>query len=112
MDPPGSRSKLRRRRQVATTDHGVPLDTSATLPDGTVFDGPVELRARLRSRREAFVRTVTSKLLTHALGRGVEHYDQPTIRRIVREAGPDHSWSSIVLGIVRSVPFTMRRSEP
>ena len=104
--------KLRRHRQVATTDHGVPLDTSATLPDGTVFDGPAELRARLRSRREAFVRTVTSKLLTYALGRGVEHYDQPTIRRIVREAGPDHPWSSIVLGIVRSVPFTMRRSEP
>ena len=75
------------------------------------------------------MRTVTSKLLTYALGRvehydqptirrivregvGVEHYDQPTIRRIVREAGPDHPWPSIVLGIVRSVPFTMRRSEP
>ena len=99
-------------RRVPMIDHGVPLDTSATLPDGTVFDGPAELRARLRSRREAFVRTVTSKLLTYALGRGVEHYDQPTIRRIVREAGPDHPWSSIVLGIVRSVPFTMRRSEP
>ncbi len=94
-----------------TSDSGVPLDTSATLPDGTGFDGPAELRARLKSRHEAFVRTVTGKLLTYALGRGVEHYDQPSIRRIVRDAGPDHRWSAIILGIVRSVPFTMRRSE-
>ena len=77
-----------------------------------MFDGPAELRARQRPRREAFVRTVTGMLLTYALGRGVEHHDQPTIRRIVREAGPDHPWSSIVRGIVRSVPVTMRRSEP
>ncbi len=94
-----------------TSDGGVPLDTSATLPDGTAFDGPADLRARLADRREAFVRTVTGKLLTYALGRGVEHYDQPAIRQIVRDAGPDYRWSSIILGIVRSVPFAMRRSE-
>ena len=97
---------------IAETMVPFSVATAAAADRGTVFDGPAELRARLRSRREAFVRTVTSKLLTYAFGRGVEHYDQPTIRRIVREAGPDHPWSSIVLGIVRSVPFTMRRSEP
>ena len=95
-----------------THDDGVPLDTSAALPDGTAFDGPAELRALLWSRREAFAKTVTAKLLTYALGRGLEHYDLPAIRRIVREAAPDHRWSSIVAGIARSVPFTMRRPEP
>ena len=95
-----------------TSDRGAPLDTAATLPDGAAFEGPAELRSLLRSRREAFVRTVTAKLVTYALGRGVEHYDQPAIRQIVREAGPDHRWSSIILGIARSVPFAMRRTEP
>ena len=94
-----------------TTDSGAPLDTSATLPDGTAFDGPVELRALLGSQRETFVRTVTAKLLTYAIGRGIEYYDMPAIRQIVREAGPDHRWSSIILGIARSAPFAMRRSE-
>ena len=94
-----------------THDGGEPVDASATLPDGTAFDGPAGLRALLDSRREAFVETVTARLLTYALGRGVEHYDQPAIRQIVRGAGPDHRWSSIILGVARSVPFTMRRSE-
>ena len=95
-----------------TADGGVPLDTSATLPDGTVFDGPGELRTLLAERREAFVRTVTARMLTYALGRGLEAHDQPAVRRIVREAAPDYRWSSLMLGIARSVPFTMRRSEP
>ena len=93
-------------------DGGTPLDTSATLPDGTAFDGPAELRTLLTERREAFVRTVTARMLTYALGRGLEAHDQPAVRRIVREAAPDYRWSSLVLGIARSVPFTMRRSEP
>ena len=93
-------------------DGGAPLDTSATLPDGTAFDGPAELRAALAERREAFVRTVAARMLTYALGRGLEAHDRPAVRRIVREAAPDYRWSSLVLGIARSVPFTMRRSEP
>ena len=93
-------------------DDGGPLDTSATLPDGTAFDGPAELRALLAERREAFVRTVAARMLTYALGRGLEAYDQPAVRRIVREAAPEYRWSSLVAGIARSVPFTMRRSEP
>ena len=113
MDPLGFALEgfdaIGRRR---THDDGVPLDTSAALPDGTTFEGPAELRALLWSRREAFAKTVTAKLLTYALGRGLEHYDLPAIRRIVREAGPDYRWSSIVGGIARSVPFTMRRPEP
>ena len=95
-----------------TSDSGTPLDTSATLPDGTAFDGPAELRTLLGSRGETFVKTVTAKLLTYALGRGIEYYDMPAIRQIVREAGPDQRWSSIILGIARSAPFAMRRSEP
>ena len=93
-------------------DGGAPLDTAATLPDGTAFDGPAELRDLLAGRREAFVRTVAARMLTYALGRGLEAHDQPAVRRIVREAGPEYRWSSLVAGIARSVPFTMRRSEP
>ena len=93
-------------------DGGAALDTSAALPDGTAFDGPAELRAALAERREAFVRTVAARMLTYALGRGLEAHDRPAVRRIVREAGPDYRWSSLVLGIAQSVPFTMRRSEP
>jgi hypothetical protein len=90
-----------------------PIDTAATLPDGTSFDGPVELKALLESRREAFVATVVTKLLTYALGRGVEYYDLPAVRAIVRaSAADDYRWSSILLGIARSTPFQMRRSEP
>ena len=93
-------------------DDGAPLDTSATLPDGTAFNGPAELQALLAERREAFVRTVAARMLTYALGRGLEAYDQPAVRRIVREAAPEYRWSSLVAGIARSVPFKMRRSEP
>jgi len=88
----------------------VPIDASATLPDGTVLNGPAELRSLLSSRREAFVRTVTAKLLTYALGRGLNANDKPAIRQIVRDASPDFRWSSIILGITQSVPFTMRSS--
>jgi len=63
------------------------------------------------SKQEEFVSTVTERLLTYALGRGVEYYDQPAIRTILREArGNGYRWSSLVLGIVRSTPFQMRES--
>ena len=88
-----------------------PIDASAELPDGTKIDGPAELRKVLASKDNQFVTTVTEKLLTYALGRGVEYYDQPAIRSIVRKAaGSDFRWSSLILGIVNSTPFQMRRS--
>ena len=66
----------------------------------------------LLGRRVEFVATVTEKLLTYALGRGVEFYDRPAIRAIVREASQDdYRWSAVVLGVARSLPFQMRRSE-
>ena len=86
------------------------IDSSGILPDGTQFDGPKGLREILVNKRDMFVETFTERLLTYALGRGVEQYDAPIIRRIVREASADDQrWSSIVLGIVNSNPFQMRR---
>ncbi len=92
-----------------TMDAGRQVDASGVLPDGTVFEGPTQLRALLLSRPEQLVHTVTEKLLTYALGRGVEYYDAPAIRKIVREAAPaEYRWSSVILGIVKSMPFQMR----
>ena len=96
-----------------TSDAGVPIDASAVLADGlTAFDGPGGLRRVLLGRSGQFVETVTEKLLVYALGRGVEHYDRPVIRGIVRAAAADdYRWSSLILGVVESAPFRMRRSE-
>ena len=95
-----------------TTDAGAPIDSSGVLPDGTPFEGPAELQAvLLSSKREEFVTTVTERLLIYALGRGVEHYDAPAIRGIIREAAAnDYRWSSLISGVVKSTPFQMRRS--
>jgi hypothetical protein len=85
---------------------GAPIDASGSFPDGTGFEGPAGLRKLLLSRREQFVTTLTSKLLTYALGRSVEYYDLPAIRKITREAAAtEFRWSSIIEGIVESVPF-------
>jgi hypothetical protein len=93
-------------------DEGTAVDASGTLPDGSTFRGLDGLRTLLDSRREQFVATVTEKLLAYALGRGLEAYDMPAVRKIVRDAADDrHRWSSIVLGIVDSVPFRMRMAE-
>ena len=95
-----------------TTFAGEPIDASGVLPDGSAFDGPTGLRDMLLSRPADFVGTVTEKLMTYALGRGVEYYDMPTVRRIVREAETaDYRWSAVILGIIKSAPFQMRRSE-
>ncbi len=96
-----------------TSDAGLPVDASAVLADGlTAFDGPGGLRRVLLDRSGQFVETVTEKLLVYALGRGVEHHDRPVIRAIVRAAAEDdHRWSSLILGIVESAPFRMRRPE-
>ena len=90
----------------------LPIDASGALPDGTVFVGLSELRDVLYDRRTDFVTTLTEKLLTYALGRGVEYYDKPAIRAIVRGAAiDDYRWSSLILGVARSLPFQMRSAE-
>ena len=94
------------------TEAGTPIDASGVLPDGTQFEGASGLRDVLLSRRKEFVRNVTEKLLTYALGRGTEYYDAPAVRSIMREAAPsDYRWSSLIVGTVKSTPFQMRRSE-
>ena len=91
-------------------DNG-PIDVSGGLPGVGEFDGVAGLEAALLSRPELFAGTVTEKLLTFALGRGVEHYDAPAVRKIVRDAEPDgYRFLSLILGIVKSVPFQMRAS--
>ena len=93
------------------TQRNRPIDASGMLPNGVEFVGPAGLRQALLERPEAFVTTMTSKLLTYALGRGVEYYDAPAIRGIVAEAARnDYTFSSLVLGIVNSMPFHMRRA--
>jgi mono/diheme cytochrome c family protein len=92
-----------------TTEAGVPIDASGQLVDGTHVDGPATLRQALLKHREEFAGTVASKLLTYALGRGVEYFDEPAVRQIVRDSvRTDYRWSSLISGIVRSVPFQMR----
>jgi hypothetical protein len=99
--------------QWRAIDAGHTIDASGTLPDGTKFTGPVELRKVLLSHPDQFAGTLTEKLLTYALGREVEYYDAPAVRRILRDAAPGgYRWSSIILGIIKSTPFQMRRSQP
>jgi hypothetical protein len=90
---------------------GVPIDASGALPGVGEFRGVAGLEAGLLSRPELFAGTLTEKLLTFALGRGIEYYDAPAVRKIVRDAGADgYRFSSIILGIVKSTPFQMRTS--
>ncbi len=88
---------------------GQPIDASGELADGTKVDGIDGLRRALVSRPEVFAGTLTEKLLTYALGRGLDYRDMPTVRAIVRDAArQDYRFSSIILGVVHSVPFQMR----
>jgi hypothetical protein len=88
-----------------------PIDASGTMPDGTSFNGPRELRQALLGNPDRFVTTFTEKLLTYALGRGLTHYDAPAVRAIARGAAQhEYRLSSVVMGIVTSPPFQMRRS--
>jgi hypothetical protein len=93
-----------------TTDEaGKPVDARATTIDGATFEGIKGLRARLLEDPEQFPRTVTEKLFAYALGRRLEYYDRPAVRTIVRAAAADrYSWSSLILGIVKSPAFLMR----
>jgi hypothetical protein len=92
-------------------EDGSPIDSTGGLPDGTKFDGISGLEDGLLKRPELFVNTLTEKLLTFALGRGVETYDAPAVRKIVREAkANNYRFTSIVVGIVNSTPFTSRKA--
>jgi hypothetical protein len=92
-----------------TLDHGTPIDATSVLADGTAVDGVVGLRRALIARPSMFVTTMTEKLLTYALGRGLTAADMPAVRRVVGDAErQEYRFSSLVLGIVRSVPFGMR----
>jgi hypothetical protein len=110
MDPLGlSLENFDAIGQWRTTDAGHAIDASGVLLDGTKVAGPRELRQALVAQKPQFVKTVTDKLLTYALGRGLEYYDAPTVRAIDRSAaGDDYRWSSIILNIVKSAPFQMR----
>lgn len=94
------------------TENGLPIDASGGLPDGSRFNGVTGLEDALLKHPELFVGTLTEKLLTFALGRGIDEHDAPAIRRIVRDAQRDgNHFSSIVLGIVNSSPFTLRKTQ-
>jgi len=88
-----------------------PIDASGELVDGTKIAGPADLRKALLAHGPQFVQTVTERLMTYALGRSVEYYDMPAVRQIVRAAARDnYRFSSLVMGVVKSAPFQMRKS--
>jgi mono/diheme cytochrome c family protein len=94
------------------SDGGVPVNATGRLADGTALDGPATLRKALLDRRDAVASTASEKLLTYALGRRIEYFDMPAVRTIVRDAArKDYRFSSLITGIVKSVPFTMKRAE-
>ena len=98
--------------RVRKTEDGAPIDTSGTLFNGANVDGVVGLRRNLVAQPEIFVGVMTEKMLTYALGRGLEYYDMPAVRRIIRDGkSADYRFSSIVLGIARSTPFQMKESK-
>jgi len=99
-------------RWRTTGESGSAIDPSGVLPDGSTFAGIVGLRDRLVQHPEQFVTTLTENLLTYALGRNLEYYDNSVVRSVVHDAARDHyRMSSLVLGIVKSTPFQMRQSK-
>jgi len=95
-----------------TSDNGAAIDSTAVLWNGAKVDGPAALRQAIVSRPQPFIRNMTEMLFMYGLGRGIEHYDMPFIRQILRESSSaNYRFSSLVLGIVNSAPFQMRRSE-
>ena len=114
MDPAGLAMEnfdaIGRWRDLA--EDGLPIDASGSLPGGQTFEGVAGLRQAVLARPEVFVGTLTEKLLTYGLGRGVDYHDAPAVREIVRRgARDDYSFSSLILAIVESSPFQMRRSQ-
>ena len=110
MDPVGlSLENFDATGRWRTTDGGAPIDARDMLYNGASVDGPVSLRNIILSHPDQFVRTMTEMLLTYALGRGLEDYDMPVVRSIVRDAtGKNYKFSSLVLAVVKSAPFQMR----
>jgi hypothetical protein len=113
MDPVGfSLENFDLIGEFRAEDGGVPVNATGKLADGTQLDGPASLRKALLDRRGAVASTATEKLLTYALGRRVDYFDMPAVRAIVRDAArQDYRFSSLIAGIVKSVPFTMKRAE-
>jgi cytochrome c5 len=90
---------------------GIPVDATGQLADGTPVNGPIALRQALLKHPEQFVRTMTEKLLTYGLGRGLEHYDMPVVRAIANNAAKEnYRFSSLIAGIVKSTPFQMKKA--
>ena len=94
-----------------TNDEGAKIDPTGTLFNGAALDGVNGLRRELVSRPDVFVGVMTEKMMTYALGRGVEYYDMPSVRKVVQDAGKNNfRFSSIVLGVVKSAPFQMKEA--
>jgi len=94
-------------------ESGEPIDASGALPGGAAFSGPDGLKRALLGQSEEFVTNLTEKLLTYALGRGVEYYDLPAVRAIVRSTAADrYRVSSLIAGVAASAPFQMRKARP
>ena len=113
MDPPGfALENFDAVGRWRTSEEGRPVDSTGGLPDGSRFEGVTGLERALLRHPELFVGTLTEKLLTFALGRGVGPSDAPAVRKIVRDArANDYRFSSLIVGIATSTPFQMRRSE-
>ena len=87
------------------------IDAAGALPSGATFSGVAGLKKALLDRPDTFATTITEKLLTYALGRGLDYYDAPTVRSITREArSKDYRFSSLIAGVIKSTPFQMRRT--
>ena len=99
------------RYRVVDEGH-YPIDATGVFPDGSPIDGPAGLREALLRKSDAFVNTLVERVLTYALGRGLEYYDAPAVRGIMREAAAsDYRFHDIIVGVVKSAPFEMRRVE-
>jgi hypothetical protein len=111
MDPLGfSLENYDATGQWRTNDGDTKIDASASLPDGTKFEGPAGLRAWILARPSQFATALTEKLLIYGLGRGLEPYDAPAIRKVVTGAAGDYRFQALILGVVTSTPFQMRRT--
>ena len=93
-------------------DGNFAIDASGTLPDGKTFKGPAELKAILKDKKDLFSRSLTEKMLTYALGRGLEYYDRLPWTRISTAVGrDDYKFSTLVIEIAKSDPFRLRRGK-
>jgi len=95
-----------------TQDGKFPVDASGVLPNGKTFSGPAEMKARLKDDMPEFTRSLAGKMLTYALGRGVESYDRRTVQNLVEQTvASGYRMQTLIMGIVKSAPFQQRRAE-